>query len=115
MRTARWKWLRATLLCLAVAAFSVCAVGQALAAEEAGSSCLEPAKGPTGAAMQAQAQAVSNPATAPQAPVMARVGHEAPDFEALAYQDGGFKRVKLSDYKGSWVVLCFYPGDYTFV
>jgi peroxiredoxin len=28
---------------------------------------------------------------------------------------GGFKNVKLSDYKGKWVVLCFYPGDFTFV
>jgi len=45
----------------------------------------------------------------------ARVGHEAPDFEASAYVDGGFKNVKLSDYRGQWVVLCFYPGDFTFV
>lgn len=115
MSTTRWKWLRTSLFCLVVAAFSMCAAGQAFAAEEAGSSCLEPAKGPTGAAMQAQAQAASAPGQAQQAAVMARVGHEAPDFEALAYQDGGFKRVKLSDYKGKWVVLCFYPGDYTFV
>jgi alkyl hydroperoxide reductase subunit AhpC len=27
----------------------------------------------------------------------------------------GFKPVKLSDYKGKWIVLCFYPGDFTFV
>jgi AhpC/TSA family len=46
---------------------------------------------------------------------LARVGKEAPDFEASAYTDGGFKNVKLSDYKGQWVVLCFYPGDFTFV
>jgi peroxiredoxin (alkyl hydroperoxide reductase subunit C) len=46
---------------------------------------------------------------------LARVGHEAPDFEATAFVDGGFKNVKLSDYKGKWVVLCFYPGDFTFV
>jgi len=45
----------------------------------------------------------------------ARVGKEAPDFEASAYIDGGFKNIKLSDYKGHWVVLCFYPGDFTFV
>ena len=25
------------------------------------------------------------------------------------------KNVKLSDYKGQWVVVCFYPGDFTFV
>ena len=46
---------------------------------------------------------------------LARVGQEAPDFEAAAFVDGGFKNVKLSDYRGKWVVLCFYPGDFTFV
>ena len=46
---------------------------------------------------------------------IARVGKEAPDFEASAYVDGGFKNIKLSDYRGQWVVLCFYPGDFTFV
>ncbi len=46
---------------------------------------------------------------------VARVGHEAPDFEATAYFQGGFKKFKLSDYRGQWVVLCFYPGDFTFV
>lgn len=45
----------------------------------------------------------------------ARVGKPAPDFEAGAYIDGGFKNIKLSDYKGQWAVLCFYPGDFTFV
>jgi len=48
--------------------------------------------------------------------VTARVGKEAPDFEASAYVQGeGFKNIKLSDYRGKWVVLCFYPGDFTFV
>ena len=46
---------------------------------------------------------------------LARVGQQAPDFEATAYVDGGFKNIKLSDYAGKWVVLCFYPGDFTFV
>ncbi|MBW1721204.1 MAG: redoxin domain-containing protein [Deltaproteobacteria bacterium] len=45
----------------------------------------------------------------------ARVGHKAPDFEAPAYHAGAFGQVKLSDYLGKWVVLCFYPGDFTFV
>ena len=44
-----------------------------------------------------------------------RVGQKAPDFEAPAYQDGQFGQVKLSDYLGKWVILCFYPGDFTFV
>jgi alkyl hydroperoxide reductase subunit AhpC len=47
---------------------------------------------------------------------IARTGKEAPDFEATAYVAGeGFKNIKLSDYRGQWVVLCFYPGDFTFV
>lgn len=48
--------------------------------------------------------------------VLVQVGREAVDFEANAYIEGeGFKPVKLSDYKGQWIVLCFYPGDFTFV
>jgi AhpC/TSA family len=45
----------------------------------------------------------------------ARVGQKAPDFSAPAYFRGGFTNVKLSDYLGKWVMLCFYPGDFTFV
>jgi peroxiredoxin (alkyl hydroperoxide reductase subunit C) len=45
----------------------------------------------------------------------ARVGQKAPDFSAPAYYRGGFTSVKLSDYLGKWVMLCFYPGDFTFV
>lgn len=47
--------------------------------------------------------------------VVARVGQKAPDFEAPAYHNGKFTSVKLSDYLGKWVLLCFYPGDFTFV
>lgn len=46
---------------------------------------------------------------------VARVGKPAPDFEALALVGDGFKKVKLSDFKGKWVVLYFYLGDFTFV
>jgi len=46
---------------------------------------------------------------------MIRVGQKAPDFEASAYHKGKFKNVKLSDYDGQWRVVCFYPGDFTFV
>ncbi len=48
-------------------------------------------------------------------PSMVRVGQKAPDFEAPAYYNGEFTSVKLSDYLGKWVALCFYPGDFTFV
>ena len=44
-----------------------------------------------------------------------RVGQKAPDFESPAFYKGEFKNIKLSDYLGKWVVLCFYPGDFTFV
>jgi hypothetical protein len=44
-----------------------------------------------------------------------KVGAKAPDFEAPAYQGGKFGQVKLSDYLGKWVALCFYPGDFTFI
>lgn len=45
----------------------------------------------------------------------ARVGQKAPDFTAPAYYRGGFTTIKLSDFAGKWVLLCFYPGDFTFV
>jgi peroxiredoxin (alkyl hydroperoxide reductase subunit C) len=44
-----------------------------------------------------------------------RVGQKAPDFQAPAYHKGGFINVKLSDHLGKWIMLCFYPGDFTFV
>lgn len=45
-----------------------------------------------------------------------RVGQAAPDFTATAVVDQEFKTVKLSDYNGSkYVVLFFYPLDFTFV
>ena len=47
--------------------------------------------------------------------MLACVGKLAPDFEAIAYCDGEFRTVKLSEYRGKWIILCFYPGDFTFV
>ncbi len=44
-----------------------------------------------------------------------KIGQPAPGFEAKAFYRGDFKNVKLSDYRGKWVVLLFYPGDFTFV
>ncbi len=45
----------------------------------------------------------------------ARVGQKAPDFNAPAYYKGSFTNVQLSDHFGKWLLLCFYPGDFTFV
>lgn len=44
-----------------------------------------------------------------------KLGEKVPAFEAQAYINGDFKRVKLEDYKGKWVVLFFWPLDFTFV
>lgn len=46
---------------------------------------------------------------------MLRVGKPAPMFTAPAFHEGKFISVNLEDYKGKWVLLCFYPGDFTFV
>jgi peroxiredoxin (alkyl hydroperoxide reductase subunit C) len=44
------------------------------------------------------------------------VGKKAPDFKATAVVNGNdFKEVKLSDYHGKYVVMFFYPLDFTFV
>lgn len=44
------------------------------------------------------------------------VQNDAPDFKAqTVMEDGSFKEIKLSDYKGKYVVLFFYPLDFTFV
>lgn len=46
---------------------------------------------------------------------MIKVGKPAPDFTLNAYHQGEFKQFSLSEFKGKWVLLCFYPGDFTFV
>ena len=46
---------------------------------------------------------------------MIKVGKKAPDFTAPAYHKGEFVNIQLSEFLGKWVVLCFYPGDFTFV
>jgi alkyl hydroperoxide reductase subunit AhpC len=43
------------------------------------------------------------------------VTKEAPDFSADAVVNEEFKHIKLSDYRGKYVVLFFYPLDFTFV
>ena len=76
--------------------------------------CVQAAAGPIGQGAASESGAPAAPA--PGMPVAARVGGEAPDFEVSSYVAGsGFKNIKLSDYRGKWVLLCFYPGDFTFV
>jgi len=45
-----------------------------------------------------------------------KVGQQVPDLKAQAFMpDGSFKDLKVSDLKGKWIVLFFYPLDFTFV
>ena len=80
---------------------------------EAKEGCVKPARGPIA---QDTATAGTTPAGTEEVRMStAHVGHEAPDFEATALVKGNFANVKLSDHRGKWIVLCFYPGDFTFV
>jgi peroxiredoxin (alkyl hydroperoxide reductase subunit C) len=71
---------------------------------------------PTGAVVGADPSAESpTPEVPKEVKMTAMVGQKAPDFNAPAYYKGEFTNVKLSDYLGKWVLVCFYPGDFTFV
>jgi hypothetical protein len=79
--------------------------------------CVTPVKGPIlpvgSIAMEKSDRAQPSPEVGK---MKVQVGKEAVDFEASAFvKDYGFKPIKLSDYKGKWIILCFYPGDFTFV
>ncbi len=43
------------------------------------------------------------------------VGKPAPEFSAEAFQSNKTVKVNLKDYRGKWVILAFYPADFTFV
>jgi len=46
---------------------------------------------------------------------MNTVGQKISDFELDAYHEEEIKKIKLSDYSGKWLVLLFYPADFTFI
>ncbi len=76
-------------------------------------SCVKPVRGPITPTASPQSTQIL---PAQEAKMTARVGQDAPDFELSSFIAGkGFQPIKLSDYKGKWIVLCFYPGDFTFV
>ena len=81
-------------------------------AEEASAGCTRPGGGPV-----AEEPAVEEVPTIikKEETAMIKVGQKAPDFMASGYQQGKFVNVRLSEYLGKWVLLCFYPGDFTFV
>ena len=82
-------------------------------AEEIKAGCARPTGGPVGETVEPQTS--ETPVTPEEEKSMVSVGQKAPDFTAPAYHKGKFISVKLSEYLGKWVVLCFYPGDFTFV
>ncbi len=43
------------------------------------------------------------------------VGKEAPDFTADAFDQDQVKKVRLADFRGRWVMLFFYPADFSMV
>jgi hypothetical protein len=75
--------------------------------------CVQPA----GGLVQQAAPAAAAPESKQEVRMapLARVGKEAPDFETNCYKGGKFGKVKLSDSRGHWTMVCFYPGDFTFV
>lgn len=83
-------------------------------AEEVEVGCARPTGGPVGEDIEESKETAQQ---TPQKEVrsMIQVGKKVPDFVAPGYQQGKFISVKLSEYLGKWVLLCFYPGDFTFV
>ena len=47
--------------------------------------------------------------------IQAKINDAAPDFTLDAYHDEEIKKVRLKDHRGKWVVLVFYPADFTFI
>ena len=82
-------------------------------AEEIKAGCARPTGGPVGEKPVKEEEDKQTPEKEVRS--MIQVGKKAPDFTAPAYHKGKFVNVKLSDYLGKWVLLCFYPGDFTFV
>ncbi len=77
--------------------------------------CVKPARGPILPVSQPASQSAET-TDRKEVQMVVRVGKEAIDFETNAFIAGeGFRPVQLSEYKGKWIVLCFYPGDFTFV
>jgi hypothetical protein len=81
--------------------------------EELKVGCARPTGGPVGEPEQKEPQ--KEEILTKETHAMIKVGKKAPDFTAPAYHKGKFINVKLSEYLGKWVILCFYPGDFTFV
>ena len=84
--------------------------------EKVNAGCARPTGGPVGEAGDdpASHENQTNEPKKENKP-MIMVGKKAPDFTAPGYHNGEFVNVKLSESLGKWTLLCFYPGDFTFV
>ena len=47
--------------------------------------------------------------------VLTRIGDPAPDFKASGFLRGNVEEYSLARYAGKWLVLFFYPADFTFI
>ncbi len=83
-------------------------------AEEIKVGCARPTGGPVGEPEKLETKEEPVPLKEEMVS-MIKVGKKAPDFVAPGYLNGKFISVKLSEFLGKWVLLCFYPGDFTFV
>ena len=83
--------------------------------EEAEVGCARPTGGPVGETMPGNDEPTVEANYREEETAMIHVGEKVPDFVAPGYQQGKFINIKLSDFLGKWVLLCFYPGDFTFV
>ena len=86
--------------------------------EEMKVGCARPTGGPVGEKQeqgQSKERGDTEQVAKKEVEAMVKVGRKAPDFIAPAFHQGKFVTVKLSEYFGKWIVLCFYPGDFTFV
>jgi len=46
---------------------------------------------------------------------MVKINEYIPDMELEAYHEDKFKKIKLTDFKGKWLAIIFYPEDFTFI
>ena len=85
--------------------------------EDQGAACARPTAA-SAVTTEAKSESIGDglPTPTKKERTMVQVGQKAPDFTAPGFHNGAFvSNVKLSDYSGRWVLLCFYPGDFTFV
>ena len=81
-------------------------------AEELSARCARPTSTTVGEAARDES---ANQQERKEEPKIILIGKKAPDFTAPGYHQGKFINLKLSEYLGKWVLLCFYPGDFSFV